>query len=39
MPFRYVCPSELGVMARLAAVTLRERWSDALDRWRPEREG
>jgi SAM-dependent methyltransferase len=27
MPFRYVWPSELDLMARLAAMTLRERWS------------
>ena len=26
-PFRYVWPSELDLMARLAAMTLRERWS------------
>lgn len=26
-PFRYVWPSELGLMARLAGMTLRERWS------------
>jgi hypothetical protein len=30
MPFRYVWPSELGVMVRLAAVTLRERWGGCL---------
>ena len=27
MPFRYVWPSELDLMARLAGMTLRERWS------------
>ena len=27
MPFRYVWPSELDLMARLAGLTLRERWS------------
>ena len=27
-PFRYVWPSELDLMARLAGVTLCERWSD-----------
>ena len=27
-PFRYVWPSELDLMARLAGMTLRERWSD-----------
>jgi hypothetical protein len=27
-PFRYVRPSELDLMARLAGMTLRERWSD-----------
>jgi SAM-dependent methyltransferase len=27
VPFRYVWPSELDLMARLAALTLRERWS------------
>ncbi|MBA3476435.1 MAG: class I SAM-dependent methyltransferase, partial [Actinobacteria bacterium] len=32
MPFRYVWPSELDLMARLAGMTLRERWSD----WRRE---
>ena len=26
MPFRYVWPSELDLMARLAGMTLRERW-------------
>ena len=26
-PFRYVWPSELDLMARLAGLTLRERWS------------
>jgi SAM-dependent methyltransferase len=27
-PFRYVWPSELDLMAQLAGLTLRERWSD-----------
>jgi SAM-dependent methyltransferase len=27
-PFRYVWPSELDLMARLAGMTLRERWGD-----------
>ncbi|HET9547865.1 MAG TPA: SAM-dependent methyltransferase, partial [Desertimonas sp.] len=27
-PFRFVWPAELDLMARLAAMTLRERWSD-----------
>jgi hypothetical protein len=27
MPFRYVWPSELDLMARIAGMTLRERWS------------
>jgi SAM-dependent methyltransferase len=27
-PFRYVWPSELDLMARVAGMTLRERWSD-----------
>jgi SAM-dependent methyltransferase len=27
MPFRYVWPSELDLMARVAGMTLRERWS------------
>jgi len=27
-PFRYVWPSELDLMARLAGMTLRERWSN-----------
>jgi SAM-dependent methyltransferase len=27
-PFRYVWPTELDLMARLAGMTLRERWSD-----------
>jgi len=31
-PFRYVWPSELDLMARLAGMTLRERWSS----WRRE---
>jgi SAM-dependent methyltransferase len=31
-PFRYVWPAELDLMARLAGMTLRERWSD----WRRE---
>jgi SAM-dependent methyltransferase len=28
MPYRYVWPSELDLMARLAGMTLRERWGD-----------
>jgi SAM-dependent methyltransferase len=28
IPFRYVWPSELDLMARLAGLTLRERWED-----------
>ena len=28
MPFRYVWPSELDLMAELAGMKLRERWSD-----------
>ena len=28
VPFRYVWPSELDLMARLAGMTLRERWTD-----------
>jgi SAM-dependent methyltransferase len=28
MPFRYVWPSELDLMAQLAGLTLRERWSN-----------
>jgi hypothetical protein len=32
-PFRYVWPSELDLMARIAGLTLRERWSG----WRRER--
>jgi SAM-dependent methyltransferase len=28
MPFRYVWPSELDLMARIAGLTLRERWSN-----------
>ncbi len=28
MPFRYVWPAELDLMARLAGMTLRERWAD-----------
>ncbi len=28
MPFRYVWPSELDLMARLAGMALRQRWSD-----------
>ena len=28
MPFRYVWPSELDLMARLAGMKLRERWGD-----------
>ncbi|HWH66825.1 MAG TPA: hypothetical protein VNS99_12020, partial [Gaiellales bacterium] len=27
VPFRYVWPAELDLMARLAGMTLRERWS------------
>ena len=27
MPFRYAWPSELDLMAQLAGMTLRERWS------------
>jgi hypothetical protein len=27
-PFRYVWPPELDLMARLAGMTLRERWND-----------
>jgi hypothetical protein len=27
-PFRYVWPAGLDLMARLAGMTLRERWSD-----------
>ena len=27
-PFRYVWPSELDLMARIAGMTLRERWTD-----------
>ena len=27
IPFRYVWPAELDLMARLAGMTLRERWS------------
>ena len=32
IPFRYVWPAELDLMARLAGMTLRERWSG----WRRE---
>ena len=28
MPFRYVWPSELDLMARIAGMTLRDRWAD-----------
>jgi hypothetical protein len=28
MPFRYIWPSELDLMAQLAGMTLRERWGD-----------
>ena len=28
VPFRYVWPSELDLMARLAGMSLRDRWSD-----------
>jgi hypothetical protein len=27
-PFRYAWPSELDLMARIAGMTLRERWDD-----------
>jgi hypothetical protein len=27
IPFRYVWPAELDLMARLAGLTLRQRWS------------
>ena len=27
MPFRYVWPAELDLMAQLAGMTLRERWA------------
>ena len=27
MPFRYAWPAELDLMARIAGMTLRERWS------------
>jgi len=27
-PFRYVWPSELDLMARIAGMSLREQWSD-----------
>ncbi len=33
VPFRYVWPSELDLMARIAGMRLRERWAD----WRRER--
>jgi hypothetical protein len=32
IPFRYVWPAELDLMARLAGMTLRERWAG----WRRE---
>jgi SAM-dependent methyltransferase len=32
VPFRYVWPSELDLMARLAGMSLRERWSDWMRR-------
>jgi hypothetical protein len=32
MPFRYVCPSELDLMAEIAGMRLRERWEG----WRRE---
>jgi hypothetical protein len=32
MPFRYVWPSELDLMARIAGLRLRERWAG----WRRE---
>jgi hypothetical protein len=28
LPFRYAWPAELDLMARLAGMTLRERWAD-----------
>jgi hypothetical protein len=28
VPFRYVWPSELDLMAQIAGMRLRERWSD-----------
>jgi hypothetical protein len=28
MPFRYVWPAELDLMARLAGMRLRDRWAD-----------
>jgi len=28
MPYRYVWPAELDLMARLAGLCLRERWAD-----------
>jgi hypothetical protein len=28
MPWRYVWPAELDLMARLAGMQLRERWAD-----------
>jgi hypothetical protein len=28
VPFRYVWPAELDLMARLAGMRLRERWAD-----------
>jgi hypothetical protein len=28
LPFRYVWPAELDLMARIAGMRLRERWSD-----------
>jgi hypothetical protein len=28
VPFRYVWPAELDLMARIAGLTLRERWAD-----------
>jgi hypothetical protein len=28
MPFRYVWPAELDLMAELAGMTLRDRWAD-----------
>ena len=28
IPFRYVWPSELDLMARLAGMRLRDRWED-----------
>ena len=38
IPFRYVWPAELDLMARLAGMTLRERWSGLEPRAVHERE-